>query len=92
MKSFKTKMQLCPKCSYVLDGHTALTGDKGPSVGDLTVCIGCMQILEYKPGWELAVVDPETLPIEVQEVLAKVIAALLAMKLEGPSKLVVDET
>lgn len=81
MKSFDTPPQECPKCGYLLEVSTAVMIDEAPKVGDVTLCFGCYQVMEYGEGLLCHVIDPETLPEELQEILAKVIAALLAVSL-----------
>lgn len=38
---------VCPKCGYTLDACTPIEGLDSPSVGDITICIGCGEFLEF---------------------------------------------
>jgi len=80
MNSFHVKAQLCPKCGYLLDACTAVDGTKGPKPGDVTVCIGCAQVLEYLDGLDIAVMDKDELPEEVWGVIDRVVSAVLMVK------------
>jgi hypothetical protein len=37
----------CPSCAHPFDSMTAITGDRLPITGDVTVCIECAQLLVF---------------------------------------------
>jgi hypothetical protein len=79
--TFRTKVQLCPKCGYTLDAATKVQGDQGgPEDGDVTVCIKCASVLQYGPELKLRVVNLEDLPEEMQGTLKEVVCAINQLK------------
>lgn len=51
----------CPHCGKVLDAVTHANNEKvSPSVGDVTICIGCANILEFAKDLKLQKLTPET--------------------------------
>ena len=40
----------CPYCNYQFDEHENRTGETNPSNGDISFCINCGQVGEFKEG------------------------------------------
>lgn len=61
----------CPECGTVLDRHDSMThpGD-APSPGDITVCIKCAAVSEYRQGMGQLVIAAVS-PGERQQLLAE---------------------
>jgi hypothetical protein len=75
--TFRTKMQLCPKCGETLDAATKVQGDQGgPEEGDLTACVKCASVLQFGRELKLRVVRLEDLPEDIQGTLKKVVCAI----------------
>ena len=66
MKTTRLPPASCPSCEKKLDAATHPTGDVAPSPGDVTICLGCQDILIFTE--ELGLRRPtdqelETLPL-----------------------------
>lgn len=63
MKSFEMEGCKCPTCQANLGGCTAVDGsDEGPTVGDITVCLYCGEILEFTEGLRVKLIEADTIP------------------------------
>jgi len=54
-----TPVQRCPVCGHLLD--CAAGGAEHPDIGDITLCVGCLEPLEFGAGMLLVRVCPEGL-------------------------------
>jgi hypothetical protein len=64
-KPFRFKLTRCPHCGHRLNACSTLGEDRPPNPGDLSVCMGCGQVVRFGPK------------LKLQRVPASVIAALL---------------
>jgi hypothetical protein len=53
MLTTRTPPQNCTKCGHRLDATTNFANDAIPKVGDLTLCIECLQVFIFEPGMML---------------------------------------
>jgi hypothetical protein len=74
----------CPKCGYKIDAQTCLGRDKAlPSSGDMSLCIGCGQFMQYGANLKLEILTDEEffkLKPEAQTVLLAALAAWQSVK------------
>ncbi len=68
MRTTKHAASTCPGCGQRLDASTHPSEDVSPSVGDVTVCLLCGELMEYASiePCRMARVDLATLPPDVQ--------------------------
>jgi len=80
-QAYRHELMKCPACGKGLDGSMPVTGDRGPKDGDFTVCVFCMEILEFQ-GNELVKPDITNIPMDVFPMLIKAQFVVLEMLLE----------
>lgn len=50
---------VCPKCNEVMDALTNFEDDSTPREGDVSICINCLQILQFDSDLKLKLVTDE---------------------------------
>lgn len=84
--------QYCPKCGKIFDAHTFLeknVDNTKPRPGDVTVCIGCTEILVFKKNLSLEKLSLEKLDeldSDIIQCLDKVIRAIKLSKKQSNEK------
>jgi hypothetical protein len=43
-----TKPCLCPRCGYMLDAATNILRSEGPEASDVSMCLSCGAVLEFR--------------------------------------------
>jgi hypothetical protein len=73
--SFTTREGRCPNCGNELSGATSVTDRKAlPNPGDLSVCMYCAELLEFRKDLTLARLsdrDVAALPEEARQALLR---------------------
>lgn len=67
MRHAKLPACSCPNCGKNLDQTTCLADRETPEPGDLTICIGCAEVLEFGPDMALHITDSKHLDADYQE-------------------------
>lgn len=71
----------CPTCGYEMDAATAIAGDGRPSVGDISLCINCGEVLEFSEGFRLEVASLKALmQLDPKQHLAVTVAQRMIRK------------
>lgn len=82
--SKKLRKRFCPSCNHQLDAVTAISGDDvKPRKGDLTICIECLEILQFDKNIRPVALKGDTLtalPNDVFNDLTKARAMLVKIK------------
>ena len=54
---------ICPVCAYRMDAHTAINEKEPaePSLGDITICLNCMAVLEFEQNQMFRVISGKEL-------------------------------
>jgi hypothetical protein len=60
MKDHEVPKSACPDCGHEMDRAMSTTNDGEPTVGDLSVCIGCGALLRFGEGLRLERLDDFT--------------------------------
>jgi hypothetical protein len=56
-KDFPTPTCFCLRCGHTFDRASNLTGTGEPKPGDLTLCIGCGQMLRFNEDMTVGIVN-----------------------------------
>lgn len=71
----------CPTCGYEMDAATDIAGDARPSVGDISLCVNCGEVLEFCEGLRLEVASLKMLmQLDPKQHLALTVAQRLIRK------------
>jgi len=63
--TYRVKKSKCPACSHVLDAATGLEDvTHVPEPGDVTLCINCLELLEFDEKLGLSILDFDRLDDE----------------------------
>jgi hypothetical protein len=59
MTDYKIPDGHCPTCNKHINGATPVSEDKHPKPGDLNLCAGCGELLQFTEGLGLAVMPAD---------------------------------
>jgi hypothetical protein len=80
---------VCPKCNEVMDALTTFEDDSTPSKGDISICINCLQILQFDSDLKLKIVTDDEFvdfPCEDRTNINNMLTALIyARKTDKPT-------
>lgn len=78
-------MTTCPYCNYKATEHETMEGGLNPNDGDLSFCINCGEVNQFKDG-DLAKVDTDSLDEDAKEKLNDIRVAWLKGRAMGSIK------
>ena len=83
--TFELNEDKCPKCGYIMDSATNFESSKGPSEGDISICLKCLQLLQFDSNLKLIIFTEEEF-IELSYEERKLINIMLKSLKEIKSK------
>lgn len=66
----------CPACGRRLSGNTGIGHDHQPKAGDVTVCIYCAQVHEYREDLSLRPIDLSDVDADIRSTVEDVVRAV----------------
>lgn len=66
-KTTQVPETICPSCGWKNDAATHPTEDVAPTPGDLSVCLGCQEVMQFDPDLRLVKPTRDDLEAAFQE-------------------------